>query len=104
MIFPENLATVACRCVIERGAPVLFVSHAGNEWQMFCSDKNHDFDDDVAMDKDLTVVDIAHLLAQDPSLNEIADLPADKGAEREAPGAQWRIFDDADDEVAATEK
>jgi hypothetical protein len=98
MTFPENLGTVACRCVIEHGEPVLFVSHAGNEWQMYCSDKNHDFDDDVAMNRDLTVVHIAHLLAQDPSLNEVADLPADQGAEREAVGAKWIIFEDVDDQ------
>lgn len=96
MAFPENLGAITCRCVLENGAPVLFVSHAGNDWQMYCRTEHHDFDDPEAMKRELAVVHIKHLVAKDPTLDEVSDLPADMGAERVAVGASWTIFHDAD--------
>lgn len=97
MPFPEDVGTITCRCVVERGAPVLFVSHAGNDWQMYCSDKNHDFEDEAAMQRDLVVVHIAHLVRQDSTLDELSSLPEDWGAERSAVGKAWTTFEDRDD-------
>ena len=96
MPFPDELGVICCRCVLEKSAAVLFVSHAGNDWQMYCSDRNHDFNDEVAMRHDLRVVHMAHLIARDPTLNEISNLPVDMGAERDAIGAAWTTFDDRD--------
>ncbi|MEN9984340.1 MAG: hypothetical protein RI918_2309, partial [Pseudomonadota bacterium] len=47
---------------------------------------------------DLKLVHISKLLLNDPSLNEIADLPIDTGAEREYVGGLWTRFADKDDE------
>jgi hypothetical protein len=98
MPFPDNLGVITCRCVIERCAPVRFVSHAGGDWQMYCSDANHDFDDPAAMRRDLVTVHVAHLVALDPTLDAIADLPTDMGAERTHADAAWTRFENADDD------
>jgi hypothetical protein len=98
MPFPDNLGVITCRCVLEAGKPVLFVSHAGGDWQMYCHDSNHDFQDEAAMKNELVVVHVAHLLAQDATLNDVADLAVDMGAERSHPGGPWTRFEDADDD------
>ena len=98
MKFREDLGVITCRCVLEQSKPVLFVSHAGGDWQMYCDDKNHDFEDAQAMKKEMVVVHVAHLLALDPTLNAVADLPVDMGAERAAIGAEWVRFPNADDD------
>lgn len=97
MPFPDNLGVITCRCVLETKEPVLFVSHAGGEWQMYCRDTNHDFEDEEAMKKELLLVHVAHLLAQDTTLNEISDLQMDMGAERSHVGGSWTRFENADD-------
>ena len=97
MTFREDLGVIACHCVVLGEKPVLFVSHAGGDWQMYCHDSNHDFESDEAMKRDLCTVHIGHLLARDPGLHAVADLPVDMGAEREAAGAAWVRFFNADD-------
>ena len=98
MQFADNLGVIACRCVVEQGKPVLFVSHAGGDWQMYCHDSNHDFNDDEHLRNEMRVVHVGHLLAHDPSLNRIADLPVDMGAERTEVGGEWHRFADKDDD------
>ena len=97
MGFPDNLGTIACRCVVESGAPVLAVSHAGGDWQMYCRFENHSFESQAAMAKELVVVHALHLARMDPTLQEVSDLPPDMGAERFAVGAAWTRFPDSDD-------
>lgn len=99
MKFREDLGIITCTCVLEGGKPVLFVSHAGGDWQMYCHDKNHNFEDPKVTQKELCVVHAAHLLARDPTLHAVADLPVDMGAERADVGAEWVRFPDADDEA-----
>ncbi len=98
MSFPENLGVIACKCVIFGEKPVLFVSHAGGDWQLYCHWRNHDFKDAEAMKHELSVVHAAHLTAQDPSLNALAGLPVDRAAERERVGGAWRCYEDKDDD------
>ena len=98
MTFPKALGTITCRCVMEKSKPVLFVSHAGGDWQMYSHYNNHDFESQEAMEKDLFVVHVAHLLACDPTLELLADLPVDMGAERKAVGSEWTWFVDSDDD------
>ncbi len=98
MPFPDHLGVITCRCVIERHEPVCFVSHAGGDWQMYCADANHDFDDAAAMKVELRVVHAAHLVALDPTLDDISDLPVDMGAERAGIGGAWTRFENADDD------
>jgi hypothetical protein len=77
---------------------VNFVSHAGGDWQMYCDDKAHDFNDPKVLKNDLALVHVAHLLAKDGTLEEIADLPIDVGAERDYVGGPWIRFEDKDDD------
>lgn len=97
MPFPEALGVICCRCVLHQGKPVLVASHAGGDWQMYCAWEAHDFQDDEAMRRELLLVHVEHLVAADPSLLEIADLPTDMAAERAAVGAAWTRYEDRDD-------
>lgn len=97
MPFPDSLGILTCRCVLSGDRPVLVASHAGGDWQMYCSWDAHDFDDDDAMVEELLLVHVTHLVAADPSLAELADLPVDMGAERKAPGQPWTHHEDRDD-------
>jgi hypothetical protein len=98
MSFLDNLGVITCRCVTEKNEPVLFVSHAGGAWQMYCRDTNHDFEDEMAMKRELVLVHVAHLVARDATLNDISDLPIDMGAERSHIGGLWTRFENADDQ------
>lgn len=97
MQFDEDIGVFTCRCVLERQKAVLFVSHAGGDWQMYCHYSNHDFENEDALSKEITVVHVAHLLAMDPTLTEVADLPIDMGAERGHVGDNWIRFEDSDE-------
>lgn len=98
MPYPENLGVVSCNCVILEEKPVLFVSHAGGDWQMYCHWKNHDFSDPRVLKNELKLTHVMHLVSRDPTLNEVSDLPVDMGAERESVGSPWQRFEDSDDE------
>lgn len=97
MRFPESLGVIACPCVLRGGKPVLAVSHAGGDWQMYCSWQGHDFSDHETLRKEFRLVHVEHLVAEDPTLLELGDLPDDMGAEREAIGMPWVRFEDKDD-------
>lgn len=96
MPFPENLGTVACSCVVSGARPVLFVSHCGGDWQMYCHWRNHDFDSPGIV-QELQVVHVALLVRRDPGLEAMADLPTDMAAERTQVGGSWEIYEDKDD-------
>ena len=98
MPHPESLGAIACRCVVSGQLPVGFVSHAGGDWQFYCSDRNHDFSDPEAMKRDLALIHVLHLVLRDPTLDEVSDLPVDMGAERVSPGAPWQRFEDRDED------
>jgi hypothetical protein len=87
--FPPILGTIACQCVISGSLPVTFLSHAGGDWQVYCSDRNHDFDGEAALQRDMRLVPINHLVDRDPRLCELDDLPVDMAAERVELGGAW---------------
>ena len=64
---------------------------------MHCRWDGHDFNDHEALRRDFVLVHVEHLLSKDPSLLQLADLPEDMGAEREAIGQPWIRFEDTDD-------
>ena len=96
MGFPDALGVIACPCVLSGERAVLFVSHAGGDWQMFCHWRNHDFEDAQTLSQ-LRTVHVSHLVALDPTLEAVADLAVDLGAERSEVGGEWTRFIDRDD-------
>ena len=94
------LGAISCICVIAGKLPVLFVSHAGGDWQFYCSDKNHDFESNSAMRRELKLICISHLVEMDNTLESILNLPVDMGAERNFVGGEWTVFENADEEQA----
>lgn len=96
MAFSENLGTIACRCVVTGDKPVLAVSHAGGDWQMYCAFDAHDFNDPSLYGRLLVTVHIAHLVNLDNTLVDVAELPVDVAAEREFVGGPWRYSPDGE--------
>jgi hypothetical protein len=97
MSFAESLGVFCCRCVLSGRKPVLAASHAGGDWQMYCNWNGHNFRDDDEMSRELQVAHVEHLVEMDCTLEELADLPVDMGAERAAPGQPWTRFEDRDE-------
>jgi hypothetical protein len=97
MTYPENLGVISCNCVTLHKKPVLYVSHAGEEWQMYCHWKNHDFSDSAVLKNELHLIHVTHLVSRDPSLNDVSDLPVDMGADRDSISSPWVRFEDGDD-------
>jgi hypothetical protein len=77
-----KLAVFVCSHVYKNQRPVNLVSHAGGDWQLMCGGVDHSPGEGH-------VVGVGHLLARDPSLHELGDLPVDWEAEREEPGKPW---------------
>jgi hypothetical protein len=92
---PENLAVFVCDNVRLRGTPILRVSHDGDgDWQFLCGgDHGEDSGDSAA------IVCLKDMVARDESLNELAGLCRLGEAERDHPGAPWRIHDGMEDVV-----
>ena len=78
---PRSLGVFVCSHVFQRARPVLLVSHDDGDWQFLCGGADH-------VD-DCHLVGVGHLIDNDKSLNECADLPVEWAAEREGVGAPW---------------
>lgn len=78
----ENLPVFICSHIFNNTRPILFVSRAGGDWQFLCGEKHE-------INENPKIVSIGHLIEQDPTLNEIANLPVNWEAERTGVGDQW---------------
>jgi hypothetical protein len=76
---------ICCGHVVHRQRKVRLVCHRheGKDWQFMCGDADHD----TANDGNFVMIGV--LLDFDPSLDELADLPAGWEAVRRDPGASW---------------
>jgi hypothetical protein len=81
---PPNVITITTRQVLEEGHPILLVCHDEEDgcWQVLCGTT-----DDPA---DGRVVGLDCMVARDPSVAELADLPLGWRAWRESPDAPWQ--------------
>lgn len=81
---PPNVATFTTRHVIDEGATVLMVAHDADDgtWQFLpgC---------DVTI-SDALVVGLGDMVARDPTLAELADLPLGWRATRDHLSSPWR--------------
>lgn len=81
-----------CKRVAD-GAPILHVAHdTEGDWQFLCGGQHEDGGDDDGL-----VVCLEHVVARDPSLNELADLCTSHHADRAAPEDKWIITDEQED-------
>ena len=84
--FPQsqNTAVISQRSVVFDGAPILYVAHDKDDdgWQ-FLDGKSNPATDSAA------IVSFAEIVAHDPSLIELADLPAGWVATRRSITRPW---------------
>ena len=79
---PDNTAVFSCEHVIERGRPILRVSHDHDgDWQFLCGDSH--------VGGKPQIVCLGCMVERDGSIVSVADLPMGWGADREFPGAAW---------------
>jgi hypothetical protein len=90
----ETLEVVACRHLIHDKRPVRLATHYSNgEWAFTCGRPDH------GLAKDYQLVSVSELLATDPELGDIADLPEGWSADRGGEPLAWYRYEDpeADD-------
>jgi hypothetical protein len=80
---PPNVVTCTVRQIVRDGHPILLVSHDDEDggWQFLTGGAF-----DLA---DALLVALKEIVALDPSIVELADLPLGWQAWRERPGALW---------------
>ncbi len=79
----RRLGVYCCGHLFRRERPVRLVERQGGDWQFLCGETDHSDPDEPYH------VSIGVLLDMDPSLDEIADLPAEWEAERQELGSVW---------------
>ncbi len=81
---PENVVTVTVRQIVYDGRPILLVCHDEDDggWQFLTGGR-------FEM-KDALLVGLSEVVALDPSVAELADLPLGWRALRENPDSAWR--------------
>jgi hypothetical protein len=81
----EDAPTTACITTVKvlAGAPILLVTHDedGGDWQFLCGTTNAPADG--------RIVCLADMVARDPTLLDVADLPLGWRADRERVGGEW---------------
>lgn len=80
---PKNCATLTTRSVISGAEPITYVSHDKDDhgWQFIGPSG-------AAM-KEAMVVGLSEIVAIDPTVLKVADLPPGWIAERDHPGGTW---------------
>lgn len=81
---PRNCAVITLRSIVFGGAPILHVSHDADDhgWQFLGGGD--------AEESDAAVVALAEIVQLDPSVLDVADLPAGWHAWRASPDAPWQ--------------
>jgi hypothetical protein len=81
---PDNQVSYTCSHVLEEGHPILRVSHDEDDgaWQFLCGGLHEDA-------AQCRIVCLGCMVRREPTLVELAGLPAGWGADRQAVGAAW---------------
>ena len=88
MADPDERTAFICSHV-ESGHPVLYVSHDDDgHWQFLCGGVHDEDEKPMLVCRD-------HVLARDPSLNELAEMCVNHVAERDTSVAEWEIVDES---------
>src|SRR5262245_36581929 len=80
---PRNAASITLRSIAFEGAPILYVTHDADDdaWQFLGGES--------VREADACVVGLGEIVALDPSLLELADLPPGWHAWRESTASAW---------------
>src|SRR5689334_1057666 len=80
---PENVAAICCSHVLE-GHPILRVTHDDDDgaWQLLCGQPHEG--------SEARVVCLGCMVAREPSLASLADLPLGWCADRDDAGTPWQ--------------
>jgi len=78
----DHLPAFVCSHVFARERPILLVSHEDGDWQFLCGGGHE-------QSEKPRVIGIGHIVANDPSLEQLADLGVNEGAERESLAHPW---------------
>jgi hypothetical protein len=80
---PRSVAVFTTANVIERGDPVLLVTHDSEDgaWQFLCGKTSHT--------RDARIVALEEAVGRDQTLRQVADLPFGWRAKRDYVGGPW---------------
>ena len=81
---PRNAATITTRRIIHQGRPILLVTHHAEDGAWTFMD-GETFEEEQAL-----VIGLANMIARDPSLADLADLPLGWQAWRAGPREPWQ--------------
>lgn len=81
-----NTAAIICCYILEREAPILYVSHDEEDgmWQFLCG-KVHEADE-------ARLVSLNEVFEIDSSIGVLKDMPCGYYAERDTQGDDWRVL------------
>jgi hypothetical protein len=82
---PPNTAAITLRSIAFHGAPILLVTHDQEDGQWQFLDGS-----DAPDPQDACIIALSNVLALDPSIQQIADLPEGWIAHREHAGSTWQ--------------
>jgi hypothetical protein len=82
MSVERERAAFVCSHVFEGSRPILLAAHEEGDWQFLCGGEHGSGDGP-------RVVGLNHLLAREPGINAILDLPQNWEAERPDVGRPW---------------
>ena len=88
-----DLGIVVCKHLIEDGREVRLVTHyADGDWAFSCGETDHaEAGDNEGVYR---LIHIGHILSEDTSLEDVADLLPGWSAERGRRGETWRRYED----------
>ncbi len=84
---PENTACMVCSHVLEKQAPILYVSHDDDDgmWQFLCGAENHET-------QDAKIIALVEAVNLDSTINALYEMPLGVGATRESINDDWQPF------------
>lgn len=87
---PPNITAYTSRDIVEMGLPILLVTHNADDgaWQF------HSENGAPASTRDARMILLKNILARDPSIGKLADLPLGWRASRARVGEPWLRFPD----------
>jgi hypothetical protein len=82
---PKNVITFTVTDIIKKRTPILYVAHEESDggWQFLTGG-------DLPEKKDWLLVALSEIVAVDPTIKELADLPLGYSATRAGPGETWQ--------------